>query len=440
MGISEKHRDMRHLVQEDCIHRDLYIDERVFAQEQQELFVNAWTYLGHDSQIPTTGDFFTLDVAGQPFVVLRDQEGEVRAFHNRCPHRGAKLFAAESGRLDGRFIRCAYHSWSFRLNGTHISMPLKEGYEGTNMACSSAGEGMKTIGALQIYRGFIFGRVNPEGVDFQDYFGEVLSSIDLMVDRSPTGELRIEGGVLRNTINCNWKLYLENINDSVHPVSTHESAVRAAQSVAQDWNLGDAMPMAFEQILPFGQRYDFFKEMGGHVFPNGHSISGTRFSIHSGYGVMPEYVSALQAAHGEVRTKEILERSPQNTVLYPSLALKGSPQTIRVIRPIAVNRTVIESWNFRTVGGPELLLDRALTYSRLVYSPMSVVAHDDVHLFEMQQQGMRSNANEWISLHREYAASELAEPNRACSGTSELLLRNFHRAWTTFMTSGSKEA
>lgn len=440
MKHSKKLGHMQHLVKEDCVHRDVYLDEALFAQEQQELFANAWTYLGHDSQIPATGDFFTLDVAGQPFVALRDQEGQVRVFHNRCPHRGAKLFAAESGRLDGRFIRCAYHSWSFRLNGAPISMPLKEGYEGTNMACSPAGEGMKPIGALQVYRGFIFGRVNPQGMDFRDYFGDVLSSIDLMVDRSPKGELQIEGGVLRNTIACNWKLYLENINDSVHPVSTHESAVRAAQSVADDWNLGTNVPMAFEQILPFGQRYDFFKEMGGQVFPHGHSISGTKFSIHSGYGVMPEYVSALQAAHGEARTKEILERSPQNTVLYPSLALKGSPQTIRVIRPVAVNRTVIESWNFRTVDGPELLLDRALTYSRLVYSPMSVVAHDDVHLFEMQQQGLRSNANEWISLHREYKASETAEPTRMCSGTSELLLRNFHRAWVTFMTSESQEA
>jgi len=440
MEHSPTHAHMHNLVREDRVHRDLYTDEKLFALEQRELFSNAWTYLGHASQIHLPGDFFTLDVAGQPFVVLRDQEGEIRAFHNRCPHRGAKLFTSESGHLEGRFVRCAYHSWSFRLNGALIATPLKEGYEGTGMACSTAGEGMKPIGALQVYRGFIFGRVNPVGIDFESYFGEVLESINLMVDRSPSGELQIEGGVLRNTIACNWKLYLENINDSVHPVSTHESAVRAARSVADNQAPGASVPLALEQILPFGQRYEFFREMGGKVFPYGHSISGTNFSIHSGYSVMPEYLKALQAAHGETRAKEILERSPQNTVLYPSLALKGSPQTIRVIRPVAVDRTVIESWNFRTVDGPELLFDRALTYSRLVYSPMSVVAHDDVHLFEVQQQGLHSSANEWVSLHREYTASEFDETTRVCSGTSELLLRNFHRAWATLMPLHSQEA
>jgi len=350
--------------------------------------------------------------------VLRDLGGEVRALHNRCAHKGAKIVTAESGRLEGRFLRCPYHAWAYRFDGELVSYPLKDGYECTQLRQSEAGLGLRPIAGFHIYRDFIFGRLSPEGVGFNDYFGDILQTIDLMVDRSPTGRLQIEGGVLRNVINCNWKLYLENINDSVHPVSAHESAVRAAQAVLKDLPADAPKPLAFEQILPFGQKYAFFEGSGGKVFPNGHSITGTRFSVHSGYGNMPEYVAALKAAHGEERATQILERSPQNCVLYPSLALKGSPQTIRVIRPIAVDKTVIEAWNFRTLDAPELLFDRALTYSRLVFSPMSVVAHDDIHLFEAQQSGLRSQATHWVSLHREFEPSELEETTRAAEPTN----------------------
>lgn len=424
--------DPSRLVRPDEVHKDLYLSPEVFDWEQRTLFANTWIYLGHTSQIPSPGDFFTLDVAGQPLLVVRDLGGEVRALHNRCAHKGAKIVTAESGRLEGRFLRCPYHAWSYRFDGELVTYPLKDGYECTQLRQSEAGLGLRPVAGFHIYRDFIFGRLSPEGVGFDEYFGDILQTIDLMVDRSPTGRLQIEGGVLRNVINCNWKFYLENINDSVHPVSTHESAVRAAQAVLKGQPADAPKPLAFEQILPFGQKYAFFEETGGKVFPNGHSITGTRFSVHSGYGNMPEYVEALKAARGEERAREILDRSPQNCVLYPSLALKGSPQTIRVIRPIAVDRTVIEAWNFRTLDAPELLFDRARTYSRLVFSPMSVVAHDDVHLFEAQQNGLRSQVTKWVSLHREFDPQELEEPTRETSGTNELLLRNQYRAWARY--------
>ena len=111
-----------------------------------------------------------------------------------------------------------------------------------------------------------------------------------------------------------------------------------------------------------------------------------------------------------------------------------------MIRPIAVDKTVIEAWNFRTGGGPELLLDPALTYSRLIFSPMSVVAHDDLHLFESQQKGLHSGPNHWVSLHRDHQPGESADRTAETSGTSELLMRNQHRAWAKFMTMNAKEA
>jgi hypothetical protein len=197
-------------------------------------------------------------------------------------------------------------------------------------------------------------------------------------------------------------------------------------------------PMAMEQILPFGSGYEFFDKMGGRVYPNGHSVLGIHFSIHSGYGQLEDYEAAMREAHGHERAAEILQRSPQNAILFPGLSVKSSPQAIRVIRPLAADRTLIEAWSFRAEGAPELMLQRALTYNRLVFSPMSMVAHDDLHLFESMQRGLASGRNEWVSLHRDFRAEELDEFGsggpRDVNGTNELLMRNQFRAWVRYMT------
>ena len=393
------------LVEDERVHRDLYLSESLFALEQKHFFANTWNYVGHASQVPNAGDYVTIDLAGRPLVMVRHDDGSVRVLYNRCAHKGTPLVTEKSGNT-GRFFRCPYHAWTYRLDGTLRAVPLASGYDGTGFDPVDAAQGgMQAPGGVAVHRDFVFAKINPGGPDFASYFGAALSSIDNLVDRSPVGRLRIEGGCLRTLIRCNWKTYLENINDTVHPLSTHESATSAAGVVWQGRAAADApKPMAIEQILPFGSGHDFFDRMGGRVMPNGHSVLGTAFSIHSGYAALPEYEEALRAAHGAERAKEILQHSPQNAICYPSLALKGSPQTIRVIRPLAADRTVVEAWSFRVEGAPDLLFERSVTYNRLAFSPMSVVAHDDVHLFQGIQKGLRAEGNEWISLHRGFSA------------------------------------
>ena len=402
-------------------------------------YPRGWFMVARSEEVTSTP--LAVRYFGEDMVIYRGgQSGKAFMIEAYCPHMGTHLarnstsYVAQDGPVEGDSIRCPYHAWSYRLDGQPLAKPLKDGYMGTGLDASPNGQGLTRLPGVRVYREFVFVRLSPDGLDFDTYFGDALRAIDNMVERSPVGRLEVAGGVLRNTMACNWKLYLENINDSVHPVSTHESAVRAAQSQWTETDPNATKPLAIEQILPFGQPYAFFEGMGGRVLPHGHSISGTRASVHSGYGELGDYVKALAAAHGEERAKAILEHSPQNVVLYPSLAVKGSPQTIRVIRPVAVDRTVIEAWNFRTVGGPDLLFDRALNYSRLVFSPMSIVAHDDIHLFEQQQQGLRSGPNDWVSLHRDFNAAELGTLPMDTNGSSELLIRNQYRAWAEHMT------
>ncbi|HSB98684.1 MAG TPA: aromatic ring-hydroxylating dioxygenase subunit alpha [Burkholderiaceae bacterium] len=425
--------DLLRLVEDDRVHRDLYLSDELFALEQRHFFANTWNYVGHASQVPAAGDFVAVTIASRPLLMVRQPDAGIAVLNNRCAHKGTQLVTDECGNV-GRYFRCPYHAWTYRLDGSPMGVPLKVGYEGTQLSHCESGQGMGASKHVAVYRDFVFVKLGDAGPDFHAYFGDVLGAIDNLVDRSPVGRLRIDGGVLRNVIHCNWKVYLENINDTVHPMSAHESATAAASALWRDQPADAPKPMAMEQILPFGAGHDFFDRMGGRVYPNGHSMLGTHFSIHSTYAQLPDYEQAMRDAHGAERAVEILQRSPQNSVCFPSLSVKGSPQAIRVIRPLAADRTLLEAWSFRVEGAPDLLFQRSLTYNRLVFSPMSVVAHDDVHLFESIQHGLRAGSNEWVSLHRDFRRDELAGGVRDVNGTNELLMRNQFRAWLRYMT------
>ncbi|HYF20112.1 MAG TPA: aromatic ring-hydroxylating dioxygenase subunit alpha [Ramlibacter sp.] len=424
---------VRALVEPDRVHRDLYTSPHVFEWEQRHFFANTWNYVAHASQVPAAGDFITVTIAGRPLLLLRQSDGGIRVLHNRCAHKGVQLVTAPAGNV-GRTIRCPYHAWSYRLDGTLLGVPRKQDFEGTRLHQSESGAGLEAVRSVAVYRDFVFARLGDTGPDFETYCGGMLRVIDLLVDRSPTGRLQVAGGCLKTLVRCNWKMYLENINDTVHPLSAHESATSAARSVWRGQPDDAPKPMAMEQILPFGSGLDFYEGMGGRIHPNGHSVLGIHFSLHSAYGQMAEYEQALRQAHGEERATEVLQRSPQNAVIFPSLSLKSSPQAIRVIRPIAADRTVIEAWSFQVEGGPGLLLQRALTYNRLVFSPMSVVAHDDLHLFESAQRGLAAGRNDWVSLHRSHRAGEFDAPVQEVGGTNEILMRNQFRAWVEYMS------
>lgn len=424
------------LVGDDCVHRDVYLDEELFELEQDYLFARTWNYLCHDSQIPDRGDYFTATIAGRPLMAVRHTDGSVRVMMNRCAHKGAKLAPEERGNT-GKFFRCPYHAWTFRTDGSLLSIPFKKGYEGTRLNECRAAKGLVTIDNVRNYRGFIFVRISDEGPDFDEYFGPVITSLDNMVDRAPEGEIEVAGGCLRFMHDCNWKMFVENLNDTMHPMIVHESAAGTARELWKDQPEDAPKPMIIQQLLPFVNDYQFFDAGGVRVFDNGHSYDGEKVSIHSHYSGLPEYDRAMEAAYGPERAREILTTVRHNTVLYPTMTSKCAIQAIRVARPISANRTLIESWTFRLKGAPEELLQRTQTYSRLINSPFSVVGHDDLHCYEAIQAGLLASGNEWISLHRDFDPAELDEPERLDNGTSEISMRNQFRAWRKFMTDGA---
>jgi len=317
-------------------------------------------------------------------------------------------------------------------------MPLKSDYDLAAFAHSPAAMGLRPAGAVAIRHGFVFARLSAKGPDFHGYFGAALAPLDNLAQRAPDGELVVAGGCLRSIIRCNWKIYVENIVDPAHAVSTHESASQSAAAIGSAMSNDQKEPAVLEQLLPFGVNYSYFSQAGARIYSNGHAILGTKASLHSGYAKLPDYEAMLERVHGPDRAREVLSFAPQNTLFFPNLAFKASPQTVRVVRPLAVDRTLVETWSLMPKGAPDAVLQRTVMYNRLVFSPMSVVAHDDFHVFESIQQALHAPGNEWVSMQRGYRGDEAEETRDFEDGNDELALRNFYRAWQRLMVAAAE--
>jgi phenylpropionate dioxygenase-like ring-hydroxylating dioxygenase large terminal subunit len=424
---------VRNLVQDIEVHRDVYIDQEIFELEMEHLFANTWVYVGHDSQVPNSGDYFGTTIGTQPVLMVRHTDGSVRVLYNRCPHKGTRITTETCGNT-GKFFRCPYHAWSFKTDGSLLAIPLKKGYENTGFETSHAAQGMTPVRHVKSYRGFVFAKMNEGGLSFEEFFDESLSSLDNMIDRSPVGRLEVAGGVLRYMHNCNWKMLVENQTDTCHPMVAHESSAGTAIDVWKNAPPGTQKPMAVEIFAPFMSPYEFFENMGIRVWPNGHGHTGVSHSIHSDYSAVPGYFEQMVGAYGEEKAKTILGENRHNTVYFPNIMIKGPIQLLRVFKPISASRTLVESWTFRLVDAPDMLLERTLMYNRLINAPTSVVGHDDLEMYERAQEGLHVNGNEWVNVQRLYDPMELKQESAVTNGTTEWQMRNQFRAWAKFMT------
>jgi benzoate/toluate 1,2-dioxygenase subunit alpha len=422
------------LVRETEVHRDVYIDQEVFELEMAHLFANTWSFVGHDSQVPNLGDYFSTSIGSQPVLMVRHTDQSVRVLHNRCPHKGTKIAIDGCGNA-GKFFRCPYHAWTFKTDGSLLAIPLKKGYENTGFETSTAAQGITPVKHIRNYRGFIFAKLNDHGPDFETFFGDSLSTINNMVDRSPAARLEVAGGVLRYMHNCNWKMLVENQTDTCHPMVAHESSAGTAIEVWKKSAPPDARRhMAVEIYAPFMSPYEFYEGMGIRVWDNGHGHTGVSNSIHANYASVPGYYEKMVTAYGEARAKTILDENRHNTVYFPNLMMKGPIQLIRIFRPLGPAKTLVESWTFRLVDAPDMLLERTLVYNRLINAPTSVVGHDDLEVYQRAQEGLHSDGNTWVNLQRLYDAGAEQQTQAVTNGTTEWQMRNQFRAWANYMT------
>src|ERR1700735_5777195 len=155
--------DVRALVQPDRVRGLVYTDPQVYDLETRRIFREGWVFVAHESEVPEPGDYVTKRIAGEPYVVARGKDGEVRVMANRCTHRGNRLCNADKGN-SGSF-RCPYHGWTFSNDGSLSGVPMRDGY------AERFGEVRATLGLVRAprqesYGGVVFspapgGRVTP---------------------------------------------------------------------------------------------------------------------------------------------------------------------------------------------------------------------------------------------------------------------------------------
>ncbi|WP_223461964.1 aromatic ring-hydroxylating dioxygenase subunit alpha [Pseudomonas sp. GL-RE-19] len=421
------------LIREDSVHKSVYTDPVLFKLEMERIYGHAWIYVGHESQVKNSGDYHTTRIGEEDVVMVRGSDGAVNVLYNRCPHKGAKLVADGDGNV-GKFFRCPYHAWTYKLDGQHLSAPLKSGFEGTCYDPKHADFSMVSVARVDSYRGFVFASQASYGEDLKTFLGGVITSIDNLCDRSPVGEVEVVGGIFRVQQRSNWKVFYENLHDTMHARVTHESSVDAARGEAEA--IGE---MPFELLIMDGngEPYDFWEKLELRAYTNGHGYMEAIFDPAAAERdvVSREHFECLKKAYGEERSREILGMNRHNTVIYGS----GSPHTVfmqfRVIRPLSVDRTMVEIQTFRCKGAPDSVFDRALTYANVINSPSSNVMPDDVEVYARCQEGNMTRGGEWISMHR-YAGKDITLEDGAIStnGTSELPMRNQFAAWKKFMT------
>ena len=437
--MQDKHYDspeaLKSLVEPARVHKDVYVREEIFKLEMERLWGQAWIYVGHESQVKSPGEYFTTTIGLTPVIMVRDTNGkDINVLVNRCGHRGALVCQARNGRAGNGIFKCTYHGWMFRTDGSLRSQPSPAGYKDVGFDSSATEFGMPRVARTGQYRGFVFASLSATGPDLHSFLGEIRDTINNMVDRAPAGEVEVTGKTCHRFRHpVNWKFFTENLHDAMHPMVAHAGTSDAVRQYLEQLPPDHAPLPEAEVIAPFGGSYDFFDRMGFVGLPRGHAYMGGKTSIFSHYQVYPDYLQTMEQAYGRARTEEILSFNRHNGLLYPSCTVRDNIQSIRVVIPVSVNETIIESWTFRLKGAPPGMLERTLRYSRLVNSPASMVGPDDLDCYIRIQESAAAGAIEWIDMQRHFGREVRDGERLTATGTSDLALRNQYTAWLEYM-------
>ncbi|MGI9483754.1 MAG: aromatic ring-hydroxylating oxygenase subunit alpha [Hyphomicrobiales bacterium] len=189
-----------------------YTSQELSELERDVLFRCHWQLAGHVADVPDPGDYFCFDMVGERALIVRGKDGEVRAFHNVCRHRGSRVVADDAGSC-GTALVCPFHGWSFNLDGTFRSAPFPR----TLPKLDPVEHGLKPL-EMEIWQGFIFIRFSPGP---QPSIASLLARHEKELshyrieEQVPTGEFWTEA------TDVNWKAVRDVDNEGYHVPIAH---------------------------------------------------------------------------------------------------------------------------------------------------------------------------------------------------------------------------
>lgn len=260
-----------------------YTREEVFALEREHIFMREWLCVGREEELAGPGDHRVLDLHGESVIVLRNTEGQLRAFYNVCRHRGARLAAgadeaADSplrGGITGKTITCPYHAWTYDLDGRlkrAPHMPENSGFDPGRISLYPVG--------IATWGGFVFLNLTPDTAP--DFELQIASVAEKLV-RYELDKLRIARTIPYEAM-ANWKLLCENYNECYHCGPVHPELCRVVPAFRQggganlDWMGGiahregavtfTASGTSRRRAIPSLNEAERTRHFGELIFPN----------------------------------------------------------------------------------------------------------------------------------------------------------------------------
>ncbi|MEZ5777002.1 MAG: aromatic ring-hydroxylating dioxygenase subunit alpha [Paracoccaceae bacterium] len=190
-----------------------FFSPEMLEAEKELLFRQHWQAICHVNDVPKAGDFIALDFVGERALVVRGADGEVRAFHNLCRHRGSRVVAEEKGRCKSAII-CPFHGWAYNLDGTLRGAAQP----GSLPDLDPVKYGLKPL-EMDIWNGFVFVRFKPGP---QPSVSEIMARFDPELaqydaaSHLPTGE-----GFWTEDVEANWKCVRDVDNEGYHVPMAH---------------------------------------------------------------------------------------------------------------------------------------------------------------------------------------------------------------------------
>lgn len=200
-----------------------FFDPKILEDEKHGIFYKAWHLVGHVNEFKEAGTYLTQEIFDQSVVVISGRDGEIRAFHNVCQHRGNRLLEERRGKLPA-IIRCPYHSWAYGFDGALRAAPHSDCIADFD----KAGHGLKPV-KLEIYASFVYINLDPDAASVADLGAPVNGGL------SAEAEMRRFLPDLENLklieevdviVPANWKVIQENSIEGYHfdlsgPVHKH---------------------------------------------------------------------------------------------------------------------------------------------------------------------------------------------------------------------------
>ncbi|MCK0538348.1 aromatic ring-hydroxylating oxygenase subunit alpha [Alcanivorax quisquiliarum] len=414
------------------VDRSIYTDEELHELEVKNIFEKDWVFLCHESQIPNPGDYYSTLIGRQPVLVIRDKDGTINAFINACAHRGALLTERRQG--NATTLRCRFHGWCFNTQGKCVR--VKNEKTGWPDGVDKSAMGLKHIGQVGSYRGFVFGSLVAEVPTLEEHLGEAKVFIDMLADQSPEG-IEVIGGYSDYVIRGNWKMQAENGVDGYHVSTVHRVfADTVAQRETRQGRDGMAKTEAgrIAGIVPTGC-YDLD---GGHMV-----IWAERAT--------PE-VGPLWEAREELLTRVSEEQvnwmvgRGRNLLVFPNVLFMDQPSTqIRIFRPLSVDRTLVTVYCIAPKGESAEARTARIRKFEDFYMVTGMATPDDLAALEDCQTGARGEAARWTDVTRGLSSMiEGPDEDAKAIGLNpvssnndwdfETLYYSFYRKWLKQMT------